>query len=803
MEWITGFAQDIRHTLRGFARRPGFTAIAFATLALGIGATTAIFSFVQGILLEPLPYEQPEELVAVYQDYRERGYPEREVFSYRTYLDYRERSRTLDDLAVGRGWLPTLTGLDETTQLQGARYSHSYLDLLGVRPHLGRTLRPGEEGPEAPRVALVSYTFWQQRMAADPEAVGTTLTLDGEPWTVVGVLPAEFRAPVGADPDIVGPLLNSPTSSRGILNLSALGRLAEGASLESARAELASIAAALAAEHEEQEGVGSAVYPLHSEMTRNSRSALWVLLGAVALLLVIACANVGNLVLTRTLGRRGEIAVRSALGAGRGRLIRQLLTESLLLAVGGGLAGLLIAWLGVDLLQKLVPTGLAVPRLNDVAVHPGVAAFAVGVALLSGLLLGLAPAFQASRPDLDRPLRDECRSTTSRGGRRVRGAFVMVQAALALVLLVGSALLLRSFLELTRVDPGFRTENLLTFNVALPRAEYPSRDQVRHFYDALQERLEALPGVESTAGISNLPLGPGNTDTGFQVVGRETANPADAPTAWYQQVTTGYFQAMGLRLLEGRGFEPRDHADAPLVVVVNETFERRYFPQEDVLGQRIRTGDRVWEIVGKVANTRHFGLATEEPPAVYLAHTQVPSGFLNLMVRTAGDPLDLAPAVRRLVAELDPNLAAAGLTTMDEVVAGAAAPERALSFLIGLFGLLALGVAAVGLYAVVAYAAGQRTREIGIRMALGARAGSVLHLVLGHGLRLALTGLAVGVVVAMWGSRWLEDLLFGIDPLDPTAYLVSVGLLTTVALLASWLPARRAARLDPMRALRS
>jgi len=804
MAWITGFAQDVRHAVRGFARRPGFTAVAFVTLALGIGATTAIFSFAQGILLEPLPYAEPENLVAVYQDYRGRGYPEREVFSYVTFLDYRERSQTLEDLAVGRGWRPTLTGLDETTQLQGGRFSHSYLGLLGVRPHLGRTFEPGEEGPEAPRVVILSYGFWQRRLGADPEILGRTLSLDGEPWTVIGVLPASFRAPAGPDPDVIGPLPSSPTGSRGNLVLSAVGRLAEGVTLEQARTELSALAAAMAVEYpDEQEGVGAAVYPLSSEMSRTARPALLVLLGAVGLLLSIACANVGNLMLSRTLGRRSELAVRSALGAGRGRLVRQLLTESTLLAVAGGGGGLLIAWVGVDLLHRLVPAGLTVPRLRDVTVDPGIAAFAFGLALVSGLLLGLAPAFQASQPDLDRPLRDESRGTTPRGGQRLRGAFVMIQAALALVLLVGSALLLESFLELTRVDPGFRSERVLTFSVGLPPADYPERDQVRSFYDRLTERLEALPGVQSVAGISNLPLSGNNSDTDFEIVGRERTGPADQPTAWFQQVTTGYFQAMGLRLLEGRGFDDRDRADAPLAVVVNETFERRYFPGEDLLGQRLRTGEREWEIVGKVANTRHFGLATDEPPAMYLAQTQVPGRYLNLMVRTTGEPLDLAAAARRVLAELDPNLAAGGLTTLEEVLAGAVAPERSVSFLIGLFGLLALTVAGVGLYAVVAYSVGQRTREIGIRMALGAHTGSVLHLVLGHGLRMALAGLAIGVVLAAWGSRWLEGLLFEVDPLDPTAYLVSVGILATVALLASWLPARRASRLDPMRALRS
>ena len=801
---LKGYLQDIRATIRGFVRRPGFTAVAGLTMALGLGATTAIFSLVQGVLLEPLPYEDPEELVAVYQDYRARGYPEREVFGHPNFMDYRTRSETLEDMAVGTGWLPNLSGPDGAEQLQGARLSHSYLDVLGIEPIRGRGFRPEEDVPDAPRVVLVSHAFWRDRLGGDPDVLGTPLTLDGEPWTVVGVLPPKTDFPVGLPPDVIRPLRLSKTENRGQLFLSAIGRLAEGVLLEQARAELSTIAAALAEEYPEaNEGVGAVVYPLRSEMSRQSRPALLMLLAAVALLLLIACANVGNLMLARTLGRRGELAVRSALGAGRGRLVRQLLTEGVLLTLAGGAAGLLVAWLGVDILKSLAPQGLAVPRLEDVALDSGTAGFAVLLALAAGALVGLAPAIQASRPDLARPLRDESRGATSRRTQSLRAAFVVVQTALALVLLVGSALLLQSFLALTRVDPGFDCDRLLTFTVALPRADYPERAQVGEFFDRLLERVEALPGVRAAAGVSNLPLSGRNTDTGFDIVGREPTGPAERPTTWYHQVTRDYFRTVGLELLEGRVFDEPDGPDAPLATVVNEAFERRYFPHEGALGHRIRTGDLEWEIIGKVEDTKNFGLADDEPPTAYLAQAQLPSRFLGFVVRTEGEPLALAPSVRRVLSELDPHIAAAGFSTMEDVLAGAAAPERAVGFLITLLGLVALALAAVGLYAVVAYAARQRTREIGIRMALGAASGDVLTLVLRHGLGLALLGLAVGLGCAALGSRWLQGLLFGIGPLDPGTYVTSALLLGGVALLATWLPARRAARLDPVEALRS
>jgi len=603
---------------------------------------------------------------------------------------------------------------------------------------------------------------------------------------------------------VIRPLRLPATLSRGNLFLTAIGRLADGVTLEEARAELSTIAAALAEEYPEaNDQVGSAVYPLRSEMSRQSRPALLMLLAAVALLLLIACANVGNLMLARTLGRRAELAVRCALGAGRGRLIRQLLAESLLIAAIGGAGGLLVAWIGFDVLKLLTPEGLFIPRLEEVALDSGTALFAVLLALGAGGLVGLAPALQASRPDLGRPLRDEGQGTTSRKGQKTRSAFVVVQTALALVLLVGSALLLQSFLALTRVDPGFDRESLLTFTVGLPRGAYPEREQARDFFDRFLERIEGLPGVRSAAGISNLPLSDRNSDTDFEIVGREPTGPAERPTTWYHQVTSSYFRTVGLQLREGRVFDERDGPDAPFTLVVNEAFERRYFPHEGALGHRIRTGDVEWEIVGKVADTKNFGLADEEPPTAYMAQSQLAARFLGLVVRTEGEPLALAPSVRRVLADLDPHVAAANFTTMEDVLAGAVAPERALGYLVSLFGLVALTLAAVGLFAVVAYAASQRTREIGIRMALGAESGSVLALVLRHGLGLALLGLAVGLACAALGSRWLQGLLFGIEPLDAGTYVTSALLLAAVALLATWLPARRAARLDPVRALRS
>ncbi|HWP43478.1 MAG TPA: ABC transporter permease, partial [Blastocatellia bacterium] len=593
-------------------------------------------------------------------------------------------------------------------------------------------------------------------------------------------------------------------NSRACVVLRIVGRLKPGVTVEQAETEMDTIAARLAEQYPEaNKGVGHTIVPLHDFVVGNIRPALLVLLGAVAFVLLIACANVANLLLARATAREKEIAVRSALGARRSRLVRQLLTESLLLAIIGGAAGLVLAFWLVDLLVAFAPGGT--PRLNEIAIDGPMLAFTFVIAMATGLVFGLIPAMQSSSPDLNRSLKEN-KGTNVGGSSRARNALVVAEVALALVLLIGAGLLVKSFVNLMRVDPGFKPENVLTMNVALPRAKYSESHQVLAFYDQLLNRIRSLPGVEKAAATTSLPLGIVNTDTSFIIEGRPAPQPGEEPGAWYSQVTPDYFAAMGMRLVKGRVFDERDHANSPLVIVINETMARRYWPDEDPIGKRIAgdSGEKPnWrEIVGVVADVKHFGLDTEARPTMFFPFSQVPSRAVFLTVRTTSEPMSLVAAVKSQITSLDKDLAASRIATMAEMVSRSVSQPRFVLLLLGVFATLALALAAVGIYGVISYSVTQRTHEIGIRMALGAGSSDVMRLIVGRGMGLTAAGVGIGIVGSLLLTRVMESLLFGVSATDWGTYAVITVMLTLVAMIASYIPARRATRVDPIKALR-
>lgn len=805
---MSRLVQDLRCAVRSLVRSPGFTLVAVGVLALGIGATSAIFSFVEGIVLSPLGYRDPGRLVMVWLDWRGRGGPEREWFSWPDYQDFRAQSETLEELAVITDYGPTLSGRGDAERLNGALVSHSMLDLLGIEPAAGRGFVESEENPGGERVAVIGDSL-RRRLFAGEDAVGATLILDGEPHTVIGVMPPGFRLPVAPLAEIYTPLRPAGgAATRGRIWLRAVGRLAPGATLERARADLATVAARLAAEHPQSNSdVGAAVYPLLDETVGPARRPLAVLLAAVGAVLLIACANLANLLLARASGRGYEMALRSALGAGRGALVRQLLTESLLLAFVGGALGLLVASEGIDLLKALLGglgDGAPVPRLDEVGLDPRVVAFTAALTVLTGLAFGLAPALRASRPDLDRVLRAEGGRAGTGGGRRLRSALVVAETALAVALLTTAGLLLQSFFRLQAVDPGFHPAGTLAVDLAPPAAAYDQPERVAGFYRDLLARLAALPGVESVAATSVPPLGGRNIDLDFSIEGRPPPEDGRDPVVWVRIVTPGYFETLGLPVVAGRALEPRDSEGEVLGGVVNRAFAERHFPGESPLGERLSIGPWTLEIIGVAADVKNWGLTADERPALYAPHAPTAVRAMTVVLRTAAgtDAIGLLPAVRRAVAEIDPTVAVAAPRPLDRLIAVSIAPQRVVAVLLAAFAAAAALLAAIGLYGVLSYAAARGTREIGIRLALGARPRAVERQFVGRGMALALAGLALGLALALGAGRVVSSLLFEVEAGNPAVYAGAAALLIAAALLASWLPARRAARTDPLAALR-
>jgi putative ABC transport system permease protein len=818
---IDVFRHDLRYALRSLRQRPGFTALTVLTLALGIGATSAIFSVVNGVLLRPLPYEQPEGVALVHT--RLDGTPGREL-SLPEFFDLREQSRSFTRIAAFSNGSLTLTGSGTPERLQAGYVTADALPLLGVSPVRGRGFAAEEGLPGRPPVALLSDGLWRRRFGADPEIIGQTLILDDLPTTVLGVMPPGFQLPshyAGPGMELWTLMQLDPAvdrSERGWHWLTVMGRLRPGVDIEAANRETAGLMAAMLQRYpnEYDADFSGSVLPAADVLVGGIRPVILVLMGAVGLLLLIACANVASLFLARAEARQREIAVRAALGARAGRIVRQLLTESAVLAVAGGLLGLLLAMWSVRGLVAAAPPTL--PRLDTIGMDGWVLAFTAAVTLTTGLLFGLAPALQSARPDLSGAL-----SEGSRGGsaglrrQRFRRGLVVSQIALALVLVAAAGLLIQSFARMRGVDPGFVPEGLLTARVELSPVRYESNEKIRAFYERLVQRLEALPGVRSAALIKALPmmqleLG----DWSFVREGHHSLppKPSEWNLAYWQTMSPEYFETMRIPLLQGRGLEATDRIGSPGVAVINRTLARQVWPNGDAVGQRILMGggatDSIWRtIVGVVGDVRHRGLDAEPRPEIYLPYAQFPAGTgtpqrtLRIVLRSEGDPVQLTRALRAAVAELEPDLPVTEIQTMEEALGAWAAERRLTMMLVAGFALLALALGAVGVYGVMAHLVVQRTREIGIRIALGALPREILGLVLSQGAWLAGLGIAVGLAGALAATRLLTHLLFGVGPTDPGTFVATAAALAVVAGVASLLPALRAVRTDPVDALRT
>jgi putative ABC transport system permease protein len=804
IEAMSDLLQDVRYGLRRLRKAPGFTLSVVAVLALGIGATTAIFSVIDAALLRPLPYPEPGRLVSVHDVQEESEDPA----SFPEYLDWKGNSEVFADLGAYFTTTLALTGSGEPETLQAVRMSASVPRMLGAVPRVGRAFTAAEEVRGAERVVLLSERLWHRRFGGDPGVLGRTLTLGDQPYTVIGIIPPGRRSTLPAalaaarQFDVWVPLqLDTEHAPRGIHFLEVLGRLRPGLDRTRAGERLASFATSLRESGETEHGIHLA--PLERLVIGDARPLLVALAGAVGMVLLIACTNVANLLLARSAVRRREIAIRAALGAARGRLVRQLLVEHLLLALLGGGAGVLVAWAGVAGLRALGPT--AMPRLAEATVDARLLGFALALSLMTGLLFGLLPAFQASRADLSEVMKEGARGSAGGPAReRLRSSLIVAEVALSFALLLGAGLLLRSLDRLLAVDKGFDAEGVLSGQVILPSSRYPEGHQQAAFFRDLRERVQALPGVQAVAGASSLPLA-GGASGGIAIEGR-VLPPGARLTAEKRIVTPGYFEVLRTPVLAGRAFTENDAAGRPAVVVVNQAFARRYFPGESPLGKRV---DFSWEttgmqeIVGVVGDVREQALHEPAGPAIYIPVAQRPADWGFLIVRTAGDPLALAPALRRTVASLDHDLPVAEVRPLEDVVAEALADRRLAMALFAVFSALSLALAALGLYAVISYSVAQRRQEIGIRMALGARAEQVVRSVLGQGLTLIATGVVCGALAALGLGRFLAGLVFGVGTADPVTFVSVALLLAATALLASLVPALRAAQVEPASVLRS
>jgi predicted permease len=804
--------RDARVAIRALRRSPGFTLVAVLCLALGLGANVAIFTVIDGVLLQPLPYREPGRLVRVF-DVNAKSSIFTGSFSPQDFDDLvRDGSATY--ASVGAYWFtPGLTGMNLTgtgapERIGDALVSADFFRTMGVRAALGRTLRPEENVPGADRVVVLSDGFWRRRFGGDPQVIGRTLTLEGQPFTVVGVMPPSFRFPAG-DPDLWAPLSlvgdDDIPHIRSLRWMEVVARLQPGISVDRAQAQTSALLARLESAYpKSNEGWGSAhVLTLHDAVAGDVRPALLVLLAAVALVLLIACANLANLLLTRGAARARELAVRSALGAGHGRLVRQLLTESVILALAGGVLGLLIGEWGVQAL--LAMGGSSIPRAEMIRPEARVVIFALLISLFTALLFGLLPALRVARTDFHL-LRDGGRAgSAGRERRRVRSALVVAETALAMLLLAGAGLMMKSFWTLSHVNPGFNAERVLSFRITAPDAAGGDQEQwlahQKAERDQIFERLAGLPGVTAVGGSKTLPLHGGGEPYEFSIPGRTSAS-LILPKSGAYIVTPGYFQALGFPLVRGRGFTDADRPPAPLVVVVNQAFAREYWPNDDALGKTLRFGDTDVPIVGVAGDVRNDGLAAASATAVYVPATTFFRSTLNVFVRTTGDPLRLAQAAQRAIWEIDPQLPISDVTTLQRVVTDTVARPRFFTLLVGLFGGLALLLAAIGMYGVISYTVRQRTHEIGIRMALGARTTNVLGMVMRDAMALTGTGLVLGLAGALLLTRFLASQLYGVAPTDAATLAAMAAVLCAVALLASWIPARRATRVDPLVALR-
>ena len=807
--------QEFRYGLRMLAKNPGFTIVALLTLALGIGANTAMFSVINGVLLNPLPFHQPDRLVALYS--RTRNFSQASI-SYPNFLDWVRDNRTFSALAAWQATDFNLTGMGQPERVPVQRVSAAFFPLLGVKPAIGRVFRNEEDQIGAAPVALISGGFWKRKFASSPEALGKTLTMDGTAYTVIGVIPADFRfwgwnfhrsdvyVPIGQWSD--------PTfrNRRVGMGMDAIGRLKPGVTFAQARADMDAVGDHLAQEYPEaNKDTGVAMVPLKESVVGNIQPYLLVLLASVGFVLLIACVNVANLMLARSTGRMREFAIRIALGAGRLRVIRQLLAESVLLALGGGALGLLVATWGLQGALKILPGAL--PRAEYVHLDARVLLFAFVVSTLAGILFGLVPALKTSRGDVHETLKEGARGSTGTHHRTQR-AFVVVEMALAIVLLAGAGLMIRSLSRLWKVDPGFDPHNVLAFSTSFPPITSP--DGIRAFWRAAEAKLAAVPGIEAVSlMIGSRPMW-GDSELPFWLEGQpKPSTQAEMKTSLFYTVQPDYLKVMDIPLERGRFISDSDNEHAPLVTVIDDRFAQLYFPGQDPIGKRVNFDimNITVEIVGVVGHVKQWGLEENDSSPIqaqcYLPLAQIPDQLLplvatsiNAMVRTKGSPFAATGSIRQAMSQLNSQMVVYDTVTMDGIISDSMAAKRFAMILLGIFAGLALVMSCVGIYGVVAYLAGQRTHEIGIRMALGAGRGDIFRMVIRQGAQMALVGVAFGLVGALLLTRLMERMLFGVSPRDPVTLVAVACLLTLVAILASYLPARRAAKVEPMVALR-
>jgi len=796
--------QDLRYAIRMLLKKPSFTIIVVLALGIGIGANTAIFSVVNAILLRPLPYKNFDRISMIWMSNPKLGVSE-DWHSYPNYVDYKEQNQVFEDMAAFNTRSFNLTGAGDPVRVVGVWNTASLFSVLGVDAALGRTFTEDEQEPGKDMLVVLSNGLWRRNFGGDASVIGQQISLNGINRTVIGVMPASFSFPEKTTEFWV-PLTVTPQrrQARNSIAYKAVGRLKPGVTLAQAQADMAAIAKRLDDQYF-QSDYGVNLRLIHDQETHTVRSALLVLLGAVGFVLLIACANVANLLLARAAMREKEVAIRLALGARRWRIIRQLLTESVLLGVLGGAVGLLMAVWGLSALVALAPADI--PRLDQTGIDARVLAFTLGISLVTGLIFGLVPALQASRPDVNDALKEGGRDSTGGGGARIRNLLVVSEIALSLVLLVGAGLLIRSFMRLQQFELGFNPEHLITMRVQLPGSKYKERKQVADFFQQLFERIEAVPGVQSAGAISTIFLSDTPNSTNFAIEGRPQATGAQSIEVPLDAVSAKYFKVMGIPLISGREFDDRDALGTPPVAIINETFANRFFPGEDPIGKRYVYGgpapDNPWiTIVGVVGDMRRTGFDRPVRPETFLPESQNPDNALTVVARTSTDPASFAGMLRDQVWSIDRDQSVYDIKTMDQTLSEMLSQRRFNMLLLGIFASAALLLAALGIYGVISYSVSQRTHEIGIRMAMGAQSRDVLSLVVRHGLVLTGAGIAAGLITSFGLTRLMATLLYGVSATDPVTFIAIPVVLAGVALGACFVPARRASRVDPIEALR-
>jgi predicted permease len=806
--------RDIRYGFRSLFKSPGSSLIALIVLGLGIGANTAVFSVLDAILLRPLPYPDPGRLVAVWGSKISKNIRHEKV-SAADYHDFVVDNQVFDQLGAFKGRPAVITGGELPERVEIAEVTPSLLVILGLRPSAGRPFVAEEDQPSRNKVAIISDGIWRRRFGADPDITGKTVKLDGQAYQIVGLAPPGFRL-IDTPSEIWIPYTTTAadlsTQKRGFRFLTVLGHLKPGVSLEQARSGMASVAKQLEETYPDTNvGFGVEVVPLAEQMTGAAGSTVWALTGAAAFVLLIACANVANLLLARVGLREKEMAVRSALGGSPGQLLRQLLIESLLLALAGGVVGLVVAWWSIKLLVRYAPANL--PRAGEISLDGQVLLFTLAMSIFTGILFGLAPALAGARQDLNSLMKSSGRSATGqRSQTRTRGLLVVCEIAVSVALLSGAGLLMRSFLSLSQVDPGFRVDHLLTMQISLPAPRYTDL-HVAQFFQRLLDEVSSLPGVDSAGLCRFLPLGGADASLNFQIEGRPQLEAVEQPRAKYRTASPGYFVALGIPVIRGRAFELGDNERTPKVVVLNEAAASQYWRNENPVGKRILSGadESAWStVIGVVGNVKHTGLDVATNPETFYNYLQVPQdqmsfieSTMSLVVLSRTDPNAMAAAIRREVGKLDPDQPVFNVKSMEEVVAGSVEQPHFRTLLLGLFAVVALLLTTIGLYGVISYSVSQRTSEFGIRSALGASPGDVLWLVVRQGARLAAIGIGFGLLMALALVRFLKTLLFGVSPMDPITFAGTILLIFVVALAASYIPALRATKIDPVEALRA